>query len=446
MRIVCGTDFSIHAANAANVAAALSVRSKTALRLLHCVEPAAVEFLSKTTVDQIRERLRRKLVGEGNRLRLTGAEVMEQMALGRPHEVLANAAEPSKADLIVVSSIGHVAPSRWLVGSVAEKTAQLSKVPTLVVRNHESLLSWAKGKRALKVFVGYDFSASSDAALQWVASLKQIGVCRTVVAYVSWPPRESWRFGAGGPDLLSENGPEVQSLLERDLKERCAQVFGIGMPKLRVVSNWGQVEDKLIELANAEAADLIVLGTNQRRGLSRFWLGSVSRGVLHHATTNVVCVPASEEQNPVAEQLPAYRRVLVPTDFSKHGNRAVTFAYGAAPRGGEVCLIHVIPPPSAFRPEPDRADGPRAKRKLELAARLRALVPKEAESRGVKSRVEIAEHQHPDAAICQAAERFAADLICIGSRGRSGLKKKLLGSVTEGLMRRSTRPVLVIRE
>ena len=66
MKIVCGTDFSIHARNAADVAAALAGRSKTTLRLMHGVEPAAVEFLSKTTVDHLRERLRRKIVTEGN--------------------------------------------------------------------------------------------------------------------------------------------------------------------------------------------------------------------------------------------------------------------------------------------------------------------------------------------------------------------------------------------
>lgn len=446
MNITCGTDFSIHAAHAANVAAALAVRGKSTLRLLHGVEPASVEFLPKPAVDQLRERLRRKLVAEGNRLRASGAHVSESLAFGRPHEVLANDAEPAKSNLIVVSSIGHVAPSRWLVGSVAEKTAQLAKVPTLVVRDHESLLAWLKGRRKLKVLVGYDFSASSDAALHWAASLKRFGVCRTVVAYVSWPPKESWRFGAGGPDLLTENGPGVRSLLERDLKERCAQVFGIGMPQLRVVANWGQAEEKLIELAHAEAADLIVLGTNQRRGLNRFWLGSVSREILHRATTNVVCVPAVETLNPVADRIPSYRRVLVPTDFSQLANRAVAYAYGAAARGGEVCLVHVIPPTNVSARETNRRDGPHAKRKRELTDRLQALVPDEALGRGIRSRVEIAEHQHPDAAICQAAERFGADLICIGSRGRSGLKKKLLGSVTEGVMRRSTRPVLVIRE
>ena len=45
-----------------------------------------------------------------------------------------------------------------------------------------------------------------------------------------------------------------------------------------------------------------------------------------------------------------------------------------------------------------------------------------------------------------AAERFGADLICMGSRGRSGLTKVLLGSVAQGVMAQSKRPVLVLRE
>jgi nucleotide-binding universal stress UspA family protein len=145
------------------------------------------------------------------------------------------------------------------------------------------------------------------------------------------------------------------------------------------------------------------------------------------------------------EDIPAFRRVLVPTDFSKLGDKAVAFAYGAAQRGGEVSLLHVIPPVGVFKPDASRADGRHAKRKRDLAARLKALVPENALARGIQSRVEVVEHQHPAAAICQAAERSGAELICIGSGGPVGLKKKLLGSVTESVMRRSGRPILVIR-
>ena len=445
MKIICGTDFTVHAEEAAKVAAALVVRCHSALSLVHAVEPAQMEFLSKPHVDALRDKLRRKLVEEGNRLRKSGAEVTENLVLGRPEEILAASAKRSKADLIVVSTLGQVAPIRWLVGSVAERTAQSAAVPTLVVRNHELLIAWAKGKRALNVFVGYDFSASSDAALRWVASLKSIGPCNITVTYVSWPPSETWRLGIGGHTANGANPPEVHELLERDLKERCTAILGKTKVKLRVISGWGSQDAHLIDLAKASEADLIVVGTNQRRGLSRFWLGSVSRGILHHAPTNVVCVPMAVDSSEPRNGIPVFKRVLVPTDFSKLGDKAIAFAYGTAQRGGEVSLVHVIPPVGDFNLKAERTHGHHAKRKKNLAARLEALVPENALARGIQSRVEVVEHQHPAAAICQAAERSGAELICIGSRGRSGLKKKLLGSVTESVMRRSSRPVLVIR-
>jgi nucleotide-binding universal stress UspA family protein len=52
---------------------------------------------------------------------------------------------------------------------------------------------------------------------------------------------------------------------------------------------------------------------------------------------------------------------------------------------------------------------------------------------------------HPSAAIAAAAERLDADVICVASHGRRGLARAALGSVTEELMRKTQRPVLVVR-
>jgi nucleotide-binding universal stress UspA family protein len=143
--------------------------------------------------------------------------------------------------------------------------------------------------------------------------------------------------------------------------------------------------------------------------------------------------------------IPEFTRVLVPTDFSKAADKAVAFAYGVMPRGGEVSLVHVIPSGNPFDCSTKGKNGRHLDRKKNLAARLRSRVPKNAKTRGIRSRVEVVEHQHPAAAIAQAAERAGAHLICMGLRGRTGPKKKLLGSVTESVMRRSKRPVLIIR-
>ncbi len=446
MKILCGTDFSIHAINAANVAVALAARCNTTLRLVHALSPSGLEYLSQKQAGQLRSKLRRKLVAEGRRLRASGVRVRESFVLGMPHQALTRTAARFKSNVIVVSTLGQMAPRQLLVGSVAERTAQNSTVPTLVVRDHKRLIAWAEGKRPLRVLVGYDFSPSSDAALRWVASLKEIGPCNLTVTYLSWPPAEAWRLGIGLDPSDDASSLAIHKLLERDLKERCAAMLGETEAKLQVEFVWGSRESHLLDQAKAEEADLMVVGTNQRRGLKRFWLGSVSRGILHHAPTNVACVPMAEDAVESATDTSLFRRVLVATDFSKLGNKAVASAYGATRRGGEVSLLHVIPSSGAFKPKPEGGKERPTKRKREIVARLQALVPAGAHDRGIQSRVEVVEHYQPATAIAQAAERAGAELICLGSRGQSGLKRKLLGSVTESVMRRSKRPVLVIRD
>jgi nucleotide-binding universal stress UspA family protein len=58
---------------------------------------------------------------------------------------------------------------------------------------------------------------------------------------------------------------------------------------------------------------------------------------------------------------------------------------------------------------------------------------------------EIVESNNPAEAIAQAAERFNADAICLGSPGRSRLAEKLLGSVDQAVMANSKRPIFIIR-
>lgn len=58
--------------------------------------------------------------------------------------------------------------------------------------------------------------------------------------------------------------------------------------------------------------------------------------------------------------------------------------------------------------------------------------------------VHVREATDPTTAICQTAERFGADLICLGTHGRSGLSAAVLGSVANGVMARSQRPLLTV--
>lgn len=445
MKVVCGTDFSVHAAEAATVAAILTARLQGTLTLVHAYSEASLELPTKGAFDALHQRWEARLAEDANRLQKLGAVVETQLLPGSPATVLLNVATNSKARLMVVSSLGNFPPSRWLVGSVAERIAQSSPVSTLVVRGDKHFRAWADGSRPLHVLVGYDFTAAADAALSWVATLQELGRCKITVAYMASPLHETWRLGVGDSQSICGHTPDITGYLERDLKERCREILGKATVRTRVADSWGPAGPQLVELAKTEKADLMVVGPSQRRGLEKLWLGSVSRDTLHHAPMSVACIPITTDETRPGKAIPQVRRVLAATDFSKLGNRAIPYAYAALRRGGEVSLVHVVPPRTHRGAKSEPLEKQRATRNEKLAARLRTLIPAQAEALGLRTHVEIVEHPSPAIAIAQTAERFGANLICLSSRGRSGLAKAILGSVAQAVMARSERPVLVIR-
>ena len=441
MKIICGTDFSTRASEAANVAAALTARLQGTLSLAHVLDTSHYELPSKELMDHLCDSRQTKLKQEAERLRRRGATVEAQFLKGSPAASLVKAATDSDARLIVVSSLGQIAPSSWFVGSVAERTAQNASIPTLVVRKPKPLEAWARGQRTLNVVIGYDFSESGDAALRWTSFLNEIGPCRMTVVYVAWPPEAGARYGTGSDQAHPYYPADIAKLLQRDLQDKCEEVLGKTKLRFRVAAGLGRPDPQLLEVAADEKADVIVVGTNQRRGLAR--LGSVSRVVLHHAPLNVACIPIAAPEPKARGSSPRIQRVLVTTDFSKPGNRAVPFAYAPLRRGGQVWLLHVA---KATGRSGEKAPAIKhSERNDRLSAQLHALIPAEAEARGIISHLEVVEHSDVTTAICQAAERLGADLICMSSQGRSGLAKTLLGSVTQAVMARSSRPVLVVR-
>jgi len=231
---------------------------------------------------------------EAQRLRDLGTNVEEKFLSGSAFDELVTAASGAKGRLIVVGAIGHGLARRLFIGSVAERTAESSPIPTLVVRPGGRLASWIRGEHGLKILVGYDFSAASDAALDWVNQLREIGKFQATVLYSNWPPDEARRLGFEGPLPLVTNSADVQKKLERDLKKRVATFLRSKEVNVLVEPGWGNPEGYLFEMASRQKVDLIVVGTHQRHGLGRVLLGSVSRAVLHHAKVAVAIIAPAE--------------------------------------------------------------------------------------------------------------------------------------------------------
>jgi nucleotide-binding universal stress UspA family protein len=292
--IICGTDFSDTAARASDIAAAIARRLATKLVLVHVDQLQGSlpsdPFLLEDAISQ----RRRDLGDEAQRLRDLGTKVEEKFLSGSAFDELVTAATEARGRLIVVGAVGHGLARRLLLGSIAERTAEASPIPTLVVRPGGRLASWIRGEHTLKILVGYDFSAAGDAALGWMNQLREIGKVQISVLYSNWPPDEARRLGYEGPLPLVTNPADVQKKLERDLKKRVATFLRSKEVTVIVEPGWGTPEGYLFEMASRQKVDLIVVGTHQRHGLGRVLLGSVSRAVLHHAKVAVAVIPPAE--------------------------------------------------------------------------------------------------------------------------------------------------------
>jgi nucleotide-binding universal stress UspA family protein len=138
-----------------------------------------------------------------------------------------------------------------------------------------------------------------------------------------------------------------------------------------------------------------------------------------------------------------YERILVPTDGSEGMDRVVEHAVGLARRHGATLDLVYVVDTAAFANLPMETswEGIRESLREEGATALEAA---EAVVEGVPSERHVLEGG-PSREIVDYAERSGADLVVMGTHGRGGLNRLLLGSVAERVVRSSPVPVLTIR-
>jgi nucleotide-binding universal stress UspA family protein len=443
MAIVCGTDFSEASNEAVEVASRLALKTGQALHLVHALD-VPVEARSNTPDDPLLSFARTHLARRAEGVAHLDTRVECHVKMGPPDEVLRELASELSASLIVVGALGQRRPGTWQLGSHADRTAEHAQVPVLVVREAGAFDQWIKGVRPLRIVLGVDASLSSETAGRWITKLAAFGNCEVVLTHLYWAPQEFQRLGLGGYRSWLDTDPTITRTLEQEYSERFAALFSAAKVSYRLEPHFGRIGDGLAALAAKEHADLVVVGCHHRGALKRAWEGSVSRHVLRCAGTSVACIPAPLDAPELVTN--ALRSVLVATDFSATGNAAVPLAYSSVTSAGHVHLVHVLETshdpmePYDIFASPERATPAQT----EVRRQLEALVPRDFGALAA-THVHVLEANKAATAICQAAERLGVDLICLGTHGRKGLARALLGSVAGSVLEQTQRPVLLAR-
>ena len=220
--------------------------------------------------------------------------------------------------------------------------------------------------------------------------------------------------------------------------EQVGRVLGASADDYRVVIEIGRAEDEIVRIAEAEGVSLVVIGAKARHGSERV-LGHVAERVVRYGHTSVL----------VARPGAATGKVLVATDFTEGSMPSVRFgAMLVATAGVKATLLHVVQLPPLTMASTAAAFGspwiaPSKATIDQLEGLGQSMLEGLTKEHGFADAEQV--EGNPADIIVARAGALGVEMIVMGSRGRTGLARLVLGSTAEKVIRASGTSVLVAR-
>ena len=218
--------------------------------------------------------------------------------------------------------------------------------------------------------------------------------------------------------------------------------------KINLAVREGDAARAILEEVQQRGADLVVMRTHGRSGLTRAVLGSVAEKIVKQSSTPVLLLPPGDRTEPRG----SIDSILVPVDGTPGGALALSIATNLArERSASLQLLQVIQPLPAYQSSALLADAPMAvdpswdaDAETGAQAHVDALASR-LSVRGVVAQGEALIASSVSEAIVTNAAEHACDLIVMSSHAHTGPTRAFLGSVTDAVVRAANCPVLVIR-
>lgn len=291
-----------------------------------------------------------------------------------------------------------------------------------------------------KILFPTDFSEYSDTVSELLTNLIPAGAMEVIVLHVI-----DQRFLVQFPDIsngiiksMKDTAEEKLIILEERLKDTGFSVHArmeVGIPYHQIVG-----------IARAEAVSLIIMGSHGKSLVEEMLLGSTTENVLRHATVPLLIEKLEKKKKGekvlyTRRHANPFEKILFPTDFSEYAMSALPYLKKLKDAGAkEIVVAHIqdmtrlAPHLLEKLPEFEDIDTGRL---LNIKDELLAS--------GIKTVKTVLREGIPFTEIEAIANEEDTGLIVIGSHGKSMVGEMLLGSVSGRIVRRSKRPVLIIR-
>jgi nucleotide-binding universal stress UspA family protein len=188
----------------------------------------------------------------------------------------------------------------------------------------------------------------------------------------------------------------------------------------------GRAYKIIVEEAEKQEYDLVVIGTRGWTHLSTSLIGSTTERVVRFSRQPVLSVHQAPKNGN------KFSSILCPTDFSPSGNVALAYALSLARQNNAVLYLHHI----AELQNPENRES-----LLRKAPDLLEIYPRANE---VNVEIILDRDVEPSNAIIRFAEDRDVDLIVMSTHGKKGIRRVYIGNSTAEVVRQSTRPVLTV--
>jgi len=287
--------------------------------------------------------------------------------------------------------------------------------------------------RYKRILAGLNLEETDPAVIRYAGLITRMANSEALICMHAAPTLEI-------PESVEQEYPELITPLSEFAEKKMGETVDQHLAahpgtEIQCLALEGKTLLTLLRQIKDQDIDLVLVGKRDDDGGD----GTLARRLARKASCSVLEVPQSAPAK--------ISKILVPIDFSEYSADALDVAVAFASASGlkEIFCLHVYRVPLGYYKTGKNYEQFSDIMKKNAEQEYRQFI-KKVDLKNLNVRMQFILEKEPETAIDQTVEQYGADLIVLGSRGRSASAAVLLGSVTENLLKRTRIPLLAVKK